>query len=320
MRAPKAGNVHKLDFRTNTVTTGATIEVRLETVDATTGLPTGTLFGTNTNNASVVIAGADDSTWFAVALTADAAVTLGDVVAIVFKNPSSSFGNMEVGAYTADSQSSSGYVVSQAAAKVTAVNPLAALEYDDGTYSYIPGVWPVETFTTVSFNNTSTPDEIGLRFSIPFPARIAGAWFWMDGDSGPFSVHLYGSDGATNLFTAVAIDNDQISQASTTGGIMFVKFSPQTLTASTNYRLVLEPTSATNISLFTFDVDTTVGAALLDAYPGGDEFHYTTAKNPAAEGDWTQTLTRRPFIGLLFDQVSNTTGGGGGSIPARVGY
>lgn len=51
-----------------------------------------------------------------------------------------------------------------------------ALKYDDGTYE--PIGWPDGPLLTINtrstFNTGSTPDERGLLFQLPFPARIAG--------------------------------------------------------------------------------------------------------------------------------------------------
>ena len=55
----KAGDISTVHFRTGTVTTGDDVLVRLETVDQTTGNPTGTLWGTTTS-ATVTVADGDD--------------------------------------------------------------------------------------------------------------------------------------------------------------------------------------------------------------------------------------------------------------------
>ena len=47
--APKTGTISKIGFLTGTVTTGDTVDARMETVSAANGDPTGTLLGTNSN-------------------------------------------------------------------------------------------------------------------------------------------------------------------------------------------------------------------------------------------------------------------------------
>jgi len=79
------------------------------------------------------------------------------------------------------------------------------------------------------------------------------------------------------------------------------------LTKDVFYRLVLEPTSATDITSYHFSVN---AAAVMDVEEGGQNFHYTEKK----DGGWTDTVTDRPMIGLLIDQFDDGAGGAGGMI------
>ena len=91
-RAPKAGEIDQIHFRTGTVTTGDDLDVRLETVDAANGDPTGTLADTN-SNATQAVGNGDDDTWFAVSLTASATVTADTPYAIALTAPGGYCGN-----------------------------------------------------------------------------------------------------------------------------------------------------------------------------------------------------------------------------------
>jgi hypothetical protein len=192
-------------------------------------------------------------------------------------------------------------------------NPILALEYDDGSYSYIPFVFP-HIPGLVNVNNTSTPDEIGLRFKLPFPARLSGCWLNLDAD-GDYNINVYDSDGATKICgTPLAIDKDL--RLGTSGGFVWHRFtSTANLVKDTYYRIVFEPSSATNIQLYYFDFPS---ASAMDQTEGGQEFHYTAAKDPDAEGDWTQTLTRRPHMGLYMDAFDDGVGGGSSGEPGNL--
>ena len=74
LNPPQTGNVTDIAFALGTVTTGATLDARIETVGSATGDPSGTLLGTNTNG-SLTIAGSDANTIKTVTLTASASVT-----------------------------------------------------------------------------------------------------------------------------------------------------------------------------------------------------------------------------------------------------
>jgi hypothetical protein len=154
LRAPKTGNIRKVGFGLYTVTTGATMDVRIETVDMSTGFPTGTLWGTNTN-ASQVILDTDDYKWFTTQLTSDAAVTRNDLIAVVIVNPQTSYGNMIIPVFSDDSRQLP-YSAWYQAAWSRLGGPIMALEYSDGSYESIPGIWPIKATNTVTFNSGST--------------------------------------------------------------------------------------------------------------------------------------------------------------------
>lgn len=315
---PKAGNIRKIRWATRTVTTGATIDVRLETASASSiGIPSGTLVGTNTNNNAVVVNSADDNVAFVTTLTADAAVTAGQIIALVFVNPSTSFGNMQFCAapfnseealpYTAIDTLGSGYSTDRS------YHLCFSLEYDDASIVPIYGLFPATTaLGSNTLNTGTTPDVAGLRFQVPFPARIVGAWLWGDFD-GDYKVMLvstaYNQGAGTGILASSGtIDSEYRARAS--GGITRVMFtSTYDLVAATTYRLVMEPQTGTSCVLYDWPVPT---LAELDAFPGGRDMHLSTAKDPTADGSWTNYNSgtfRRPMMGLLIDSFADDTGG-----------
>lgn len=294
---PKTGTISKLCFRTGIVTTGATVDVRLETVDLTTGAPTGTLVAAGANGAQV-IADADDTVWFATTITTPVAVTKGDLVAIVIVNPAVSPGNLNITSsdcifarfpYSAN--------FTTVWAKTTS-GPVMTVEYNDGSYEPIPGTLPASGVPGVTFNNTSTPDERALFFQLPVSVQVTGVWLNMAAtNGGNFDVVLYDSDGITPLATIVW-DEDTLQGAS--DGDVRRFFSNQvTLLANTNYRMSLKPSTATNISLTHITV---ADVASMDALPGGSEMHLSTRTDAGA---WTETTTTRPAISLLISGVES---------------
>jgi hypothetical protein len=74
------------------------------------------------------------------------------------------------------------------------------------------------------------------------------------------------------------------------------------------YRIVIKPTTGTNVTIYDYDVET---AAIMDAAPGGQDFHYTSANTvtPSGEGDWTNTVTKRPFLNIIIDGLHDGLGG-----------
>jgi hypothetical protein len=316
---PKAGAVRKVIWRTATVSTGATVDVRLETLDAA-GLPSGTLWGASTNGAQVVLA-ADDNTTFATALTADATVARGDVLVVVIANNAGAPGNFFVAAASINSSIAGAaaerhafqYQFTTAWAVDGGIGTCVALEYSDGSFAPLVGARPPGLVTATSLSTSTSPDVFGLRFRLPVAASVGGAWVAIDVD-GPCDVRLvstaYNQAAATGILTSLTVTR---ARSATTGGAYRVVFpSAVTLTANTDYRLVVEPTTTTAIAAY----DTTMQSlAQLDAWPGGRDWHLTTAKDPTSDASWTNYNSgtfRRPFMGLLLEGLDDGAGVGGG--------
>ena len=313
-QAPKSGDIRKILWRLGTVTTGATLDIRLETVDLTTGNPTGTLWATNTNAAAIVSA-TDDDTMVTSTLTADATVVKGDLLAVVIVNPAVSFGNLQISGFADDDLLNIPYadLFTTVWTKPT-VAPVVGVEYSDGSYANTNGCWPMSAITTTNFSAASTPDVIALRFSLPYPARITGFWIWIDLD-GNATVKLYDPDGGTVL-ESLGIDTDVRNSAGTKLHTYLFDTSIS-LSKDTVYRLGIEPAGATSVQVHDFTVPT---AAALDSFPGGQAFHLSTAKDPFGVESWTQTTTRQPFMGLLLDQFDDGVGAGSGGGLRLAGH
>lgn len=183
--------------------------------------------------------------------------------------------------------------------------PLGALKYATSGYFPMNGwSFPVLTGNARLINTGSTPDEIALRFQVPFDCECDGAWVRLDMD-GDAEIVLY--SGTTVLKTATL---DASARLSTSGANVFVRWAPEALTKNTTYRIAVKPTTVTNVSLQTY---TTSTAALMGAASGGTEW-YRSERTDA--GAWTDTTTERPLIGLHINGIETGTGGGGASAYA----
>lgn len=310
VRAPKTGNIAKVFWATRNVSTGATLDVRLESVSLADGLPTGTLLGANTNGPQVVV-NTDDNKGFLTPLTANLPVTKGDLVAVVIKNPNTSFGTIQIAALNDDynefpySAINTGVSPAVSYTRQSTTVPILAFEYDDGSYEHIPGVYPLTAINIANPTTATTPDVWGARFKFPFPCRVRGAWAWFSG-SGDINVKLvntaYHQANNTGVLASIAADKDTYSGAV---GLHLWEFNDAVaLAANTYYRLLIEPSSASAIAFYDGSV---LSLALLDAWAGQD-FHLTSAKDPTQNSDWTNYNSgtfRVPFIGLIIDQLDD---------------
>ena len=297
--APKTGNIRKIVWATRTVTTGATIAVRMESVSA--GVHSGSLVAVNTS-ASQVVADANDNVVFTNQLTADCPVVKGTAYALVIANPTASPGTMQIAGFL---DSEIHYPRSRLNGANVAQSLCVAFEYDDGTYEPLPGVWPASTLVTTTFGSGTNPNHRALRFQVPFKCRVSGALVWCDPNN-DWTLKLFDSD-ATTVLTSTAVTAINTTQ---NAGLMYVPFATsQSLLINTNYRMAVVPDGAGTVPLYEFTAET---AAELDAFSGGQNCHLSTCNGaPANEAAWTQTLTQRPFIFLVLDGLDDGAGGSG---------
>lgn len=297
-------SIRKVYFRTAGVTTGATLDVRIETVDAS-GDPSGTLWATDTN-ISHVLADTDDNNWnLTAALTADASVTRGDKFAVVIANPAASFGNFQLN--SCNDEETSGFPYADLfTASWAKVNQrlLITVEYSDGSYEPLFGsTHPGAPVNNNTFNSGTATNERGNIFQIPFPARATGCWAVLDAD-GPFAVKLYDSNGTDVLCTTGT--HASALRPITTPGHFFLPFTATAnLAKDTNYRIVIVPTSTTNIITYDFEVP---AAAFMDSFPGGQKVHQTIKTS----GNWAEDNTNRVYVGVQLDAFDDGTAVGGG--------
>lgn len=303
-----AGNIRYIHFRTGTVTTGATVDVRIETLD-TSGQPSGTLWGVTTNG-SQVIADANDNTFFRTQLTADAVVAAGDVIAVMVKNPSASAGNMLI-ATGVGSTSALPHAGGPLATNKSTSPSFFGLEYDDNSFALMPG-YQFGAMTSPTYNTGTNPDEIALYFTPLVKMRVCGWWWHGFTNSGAdYRLNLYASGNDTPLLTK-SIDGD--AKTATTGVASGFFTATQELTVGTVYRLGLLPTTAASI----FPRYVTVNSSHLGLLNGSGLLSsaYYSVRNRSGTADpdaaaWTETTSLRPIMGLIVDQLDNGAGGGG---------
>lgn len=309
MEATKAGNISKVGFYLSVHTTGATLDVRIETVSATTGQPSGTLFATNTSG-TVVSTGV---AWYECTLTASATVAIGDRFALVVSQPSSSSGSCVVGSVT--NYFSPGNArhfpyglnyVSSWAGNANYRLPTIFPVYDDNTYGYIPGSMPVTAWNVAYvFNSSSSPDEVGNRFNLVVPTRIVGARVFINpaGDGRDFALRLYDS-GGTQLATRT-FDSAQFHASSYFWADLL--FSAAVDCSAGVHRMTILPTTTGNNGTGHMTISSATGARY--AMPGGVDTYWTARTDGGAFSD---TNTQLHMMVPLVQGFDNGAGGGGG--------
>lgn len=306
---PFTGTIAKIGFATGTVTKGDTMKVGIYAVSATTGDPdTSTAYGGMVAG-TVAVADGDDNVWKLCTLGTNCSATKGDLVAVVIEfNSFTATDSLNIQRFASTSLAEQGPAYSDnntgGAWAKSGGWPCITLEYSGAVYYSIAGVLPAYAITARSYNTGAANDEGGNIFTIPFKCTCAGAYF-CGGVVGGLTVKLYDTDGSTVL-ASTALDKDQ--QVATSNGIHYVQFASSiTLTAASTYRITILAAGASSEVLYDTDIDTT---AAMGGYPGGTNVFYTTRDGGGA---WSNTATRRAWIGLLIDQLDDgaSTGGGG---------
>ena len=310
-------SITQVAYGLGTVTTPDTIDVRLETVSATDGLPTGTLATANAN-ASVDITGLSNTFNWAT-LTAGHTATADEVLAIVVLNGSAP-GDFLVRAPAALNGALqwrnvlTSYLCDGTTGTYSKVNVRLwnGGINASGTKVPIAGMAPFADGTALisSASWSTANDKRGMRFKLPFPFQVVGLELYTTSAVGNITVKVFDSDDSTVLVTQT-IDIDQLAATFGSRGCAFS--SPVSCAANTSYRVTIEPDGSNAINYYYWTAESNGD---LDLASGGKEFYFTTATvaSPTGSGSWTDTTTRRPMFSLIANAFDDGVGGGGGGI------
>lgn len=308
-QVPKSGTLDKAEFRIGSTLTfagGSVLRVSFQDVSTTTGDPDGTqdqyrdmssLTGGAWNVPGLMTSdGTDTGT--------KRTVTKGAMLAVVLEYQTfvatDTLGVSMLTKTASDPDFNLGYSSQFASSVWTKLGryPLLSLKYSDGTYASPKGSLPISGNAVVSFNSDSTPDERGLRFQLPFPARLSGFTAQADLDQATSFV-LYDSAGTAISGGTVTTDPDIRETASAARSHYEFDASIE-LAANTAYYLLMKPSAASpDVSLTEFD--TASAAIMAGARPGG-EWYFAQRTNGGAI---STTTTKRPAIQLFFDGFSS---------------
>ena len=302
-QAPKTGEIDRALWRSGAAVGSPTVDVRLETVG--TGSPSGTLFATNTNIVTGTIASNTD---YESTLTAGASVTQGDFLSLVWACNSGTSIQIALASLVTSMQLNLPQISTAGTYSLIAGRlPYAALRYSDGTYCPIAaGGVAYGIGSTIS---AYTSGERGLRFRLPYTARVSGFWASFDPDV-DFTVNLYDdatAPGGTAIRSLAIATNRFIQKNAVVSQFNFS--SSVTLAADTWYRLVGAPSGSPGIR---YNINTIPSASYAAAV--ATDHHETVSSG----GSWVNTDTVLPQIGVVIDGLDNGVGGGGGLILPRA--
>lgn len=298
--------VSHVGFRTGTCVGSPTADIRIETVVA--GLPSGTLFGTNTNIVTATLVG---TTWALHALTAPATIPKGAFFAVkIAYNSGTSFITTLFATSIWTSYFNRPYQVvnvgTPTASRISSPYILV-LGSSTTTFYHIPGMVPVNASTAGLFSNSVAGAKRGLRFQVPFKTRLRGLEVYMGTAVGDFNI-ICENDAGTELSSSSTAIVGAHTAAVNAAALRCIFDNTVELTPATWYRAMLEPSSATNINLTTI---TLPSVDYLTGMPGVANMHYTVFTTAGGYDD-TQTALL-PLMNLLLDQFGTDPAAGGGA-------
>lgn len=319
-RATKS--ISRVGFRFGTITkaggSGLTVSLQDVSLTASPGQPD------ETQDQTVAIANGDASfasnTWIRTgALSTDRSVAFGERLAVVIEFDGS-------GRQGADSVVIAGFnpvgVTQQVLTASSVLKtggtwavatpiPNLVLEFSDGTFGTLAGSYIASDTSTVALNTSTSPDEVALEFSLPFPCKVDGVWAAISPPAdADFEIVLY--DGTTAM-TNGTITVDQRELRGTVAGTLFMPFPAEvSLVANTTYRLAIKPTTTTSLTVYYQDI---ASADHRQALPFGTSGAYVTRVDG---GSWAAaTTTRRPMLGLHVSAFDDGAGGGVADYPSE---
>lgn len=279
----------------------------LVTADTTTWLGTNTAFGTTTTFAS--------GAWTTITLGTPYTAQRGDVIGIWLQPTAGTWNGTNnitvLRAYQNVSHlTRAPYGVAANGSTTVTKQALTACSfmYHSSTKSY---GWPFTLGNDIgaAINSGSTPNQIGLRFRLPTGScssySVAGVIVSGLLGTGDWDLILYDTDGTTVLQN-ITVDKDQIYNAASFPHVIY--FNETTLSSllpNSYYRIVLSPTTATNMGTMHYWTLKSAAdrTALVDQ---AADINWCERQSPGA---WTDTTTQLPVMQLIITDITGAAGG-----------
>lgn len=177
----------------------------------------------------------------------------------------------------------------------TLEHPIMAIRYADGS---IQGL-SLSGMDLADFDDSSSPDDVGAKFTLPVEMVCNGVHLQTI-SGGPYQIILF--DESNNILRTTSVpDVDYVAGAEAAFGVD-LKWDEITLVRNQTYRLILHPTSSSNVFLnssqFPFE-------SYRYVVPNGLDWQKTERTN---SGSWSDTSTQVPWMALRITSVTVSTG------------
>ncbi len=300
----------------NTITSAGVISLRIETIDATTGKPSGSLYDANAVVNATLTTGWQVNTFATLPTTG---LVAGTEYAIVLLTTTGGTTMQLKGHVSSAHAGGLPTVVLTAAdgttrsnfAEVSGSNPVCTIIYEDSQEE-------TPTITGMSFTTQGTALDIygtraaGLKFVVPANETwvidgVSGAGIARNGTPNDLRVRIFNSANSAVTGTTRTVDKDSLTNISVSKRFEICFFAPVTLTAGT-YRVVFDDAAQTGTNVNNYTLGT---LALRSSALCPPSFSSTSTTNiNAGPIVWTDDQTVINGAGLLFGTDSASASGG----------
>jgi hypothetical protein len=300
-QVPKAGVLTRFEFNLAAVTNAADNGIRCSFQDPvdSTGLPDGT-----PDQHATIASGSQSVGWMNPGdFNTTRTVAAGDMLCCVIDNPSfTASDSFAVGAYTFTTAQGLPYGVKVTGTKDGSILPIIMLRYDDGTYESFAGseYWPSKTITHVDPQSDTTPDEVGMAFTVDRPYTLSAVAMQLTpGANTTIVVKVY--DASHNVLSSQTFDTDVSANAANIRYNHYPLATPLMLAAGVLYRVTVSPQSSSIDCQVHYD--SFESAALMDALEFGSDWYQTSRTDAGAWTDYNASSPgfRRPHFCLKLE-------------------
>jgi len=293
----RTGTLDAVQIRPGFVSSSQPIRVSLQTVDATTGNPTGTNYG---GSLPGVLATPIVDTFHTVPLATPATAVKGDTIAAVFQFDSIA-GSLRLLVLNGFLSASLPYTSTSANSGATWTKEIyiacSCFRYNDGTFD-TGFFYPCRVNNNLTETTSATsPNEVANRFNLPFTVRTTGFYASFNRIRQDQQITLY--QGTTQLESFIQ-DKDVPGPLGQGHYVIYGYWdTPRILTAGLDYFLSIKPLNASspNLQWLRYEFDS---SSTLAAMPLGTGVCWAERTG----GAWTIDTAKRMSGGLLIDQFS----------------
>jgi len=303
-RALRAGTIKKVVFFIGTVTSAQSLTAGLQDMDLTTGMPDGTF------DASGTVAVPAANTFYEIDFGGSGKIVArNDLVAFVLQWTSTTGSLTYERGGNGPNYWSPLFTYVASWAKAQSATIWFYIEYDDGVVDFVgnsPIIKPADT-VSITVSSATTPDEIGVRF-IPSTNWLVQGFHAQLTNIGATDPRFKLYDANDNELFSQVMDKDVcIGGAGNTGyASNAVLSAPLELKAGQVYRFVTSPSDTQNYRVYyNQHIYNLAHATFLAQYC--DSAQYTARTDGGA---WTDTPTRLPVMGLIFEDLGLQSGRG----------